>query len=48
MRNLGVRNTEKEITIEFIQQIVADYFKISVEELKSKTRKKDIANARQI
>ncbi|MCS6833341.1 MAG: DnaA/Hda family protein, partial [Flammeovirgaceae bacterium] len=43
-----VRNTEKEITIEFIQQIVADYFKISVEELKSKTRKKDIANARQI
>ncbi len=43
-----VRNTEKEITIEFIQQIVADYFKISVEELKSKTRKKDIATARQI
>ncbi len=43
-----VRNTEKEITIEFIQQIVADYFKISVEELKSKTRKKDIAMARQI
>ncbi|GAB4454739.1 MAG: chromosomal replication initiator protein DnaA [Bacteroidia bacterium] len=43
-----VRHTEKEITIEFIQQIVADYFDISVEELKSKTRKKDIANARQI
>ncbi|GAA4827488.1 chromosomal replication initiator protein DnaA [Algivirga pacifica] len=43
-----VRNTEKEITVEFIQQVVADYFKISVEELKSKTRKKDIANARQI
>jgi chromosomal replication initiator protein len=43
-----VRHTEKEITIEFIQQIVAEYFDISVEELKSKTRKKDIANARQI
>lgn len=43
-----VRNTEKEITIEFIQQIVADYFKVSIDELKSKTRKKDIAMARQI
>ncbi|MBT32508.1 MAG: chromosomal replication initiator protein DnaA [Thalassobius sp.] len=42
------RTTEKEITIEFIQQVVADYFKLSVEELKSKTRKKDIASARQI
>ncbi|MEM1135331.1 MAG: chromosomal replication initiator protein DnaA [Bacteroidota bacterium] len=42
------RTTEKEITIEFIQQVVADYFKLSVEELKSKTRKKDIATARQI
>ncbi|WP_281613901.1 chromosomal replication initiator protein DnaA [Flammeovirga sp. SubArs3] len=43
-----VRNTEKEITIEFIQQIVSEYFGISVDELKSKTRKKDIAQARQI
>lgn len=43
-----VRNTEKEITIDFIQQIVSEYFGISVEELKSKTRKKDIAQARQI
>lgn len=42
------RTTEKEITIEFIQQVVADYFKLSVDELKSKTRKKDIATARQI
>ncbi|PWJ44884.1 chromosomal replication initiator protein DnaA [Sediminitomix flava] len=43
-----VRSTEQEITIEFIQGIVADYFGISVDELLSKTRKKDIANARQI
>lgn len=43
-----VRNTEKEITIDFIQQIVSEYFSISVDELKSKTRKKDIAQARQI
>ncbi len=42
------RTTEKEITIEFIQQVVADYFKLSVDELVSKTRKKDIATARQI
>jgi len=43
-----VKNTDREITIEYIQEIVADYFGISVEELKSKTRKKDIATARQI
>nr|WP_044237924.1 chromosomal replication initiator protein DnaA [Flexithrix dorotheae] len=43
-----VKNTKKEITIDYIQQIVADYFNISVDELKSKTRKKDIATARQI
>ncbi|MEN7546809.1 chromosomal replication initiator protein DnaA [Rapidithrix thailandica] len=43
-----VRNTDKEITIDFIQQIVADYFGITIEQLVSKTRKKDIAMARQI
>lgn len=43
-----VRNTEQEITVDFIQKVVADYFNVSVDELKSKTRKKDIANARQI
>ncbi len=43
-----VRSTEKEITIELIQKIVSDYFKIPVEDLKSKTRKKDIAMARHI
>lgn len=43
-----IRHTDKEVTIDMIQQIVADYFKISVDELKSKTRKKEIATARQI
>ncbi len=43
-----VKNTDREVTIEYIQEIVGEYFGISVEELKSKTRKKDIATARQI
>lgn len=43
-----VKNTKKEITIEFIQELVADYFKISVQDIKGKTRKKEIAQARQI
>jgi chromosomal replication initiator protein len=43
-----VRSSDKTLTIDFIQQIVADYFKVPVEELKSKTRKKEIATARQI
>ena len=43
-----IRHTEKKVTVDFIQQIVAEYFKISVEDLKSKTRKKAIATARQI
>ncbi len=43
-----IKNTDREITIDFIQQTVSDYFKISIEDLKSKTRKKDIATARQV
>lgn len=43
-----IRHTEKKVTVDFIQQIVSEYFKISVEDLKSKTRKKAIATARQI
>lgn len=43
-----IKHTDKEVTVDMIQKIVADYFNISVEELKSKTRKKEIATARQI
>ena len=43
-----VQSTQKEVTTGTIQQIVAKYFKITVEDLKSKTRKKEIASARQI
>ncbi|MDW7692014.1 chromosomal replication initiator protein DnaA [Flammeovirgaceae bacterium SG7u.111] len=43
-----VTSSEKEITVEFIQQLISDYFKVSIDELKSKTRKKDIATARQV
>jgi chromosomal replication initiator protein len=43
-----VRNSEREITVELIMQLVCDYFKLTPQELRSKTRKKDIATARQI
>jgi len=39
---------EKQITIENIQKIVAEYFKIRVSDLNSKTRSRSIARPRQI
>ncbi|MBV7441402.1 chromosomal replication initiator protein DnaA [Weeksellaceae bacterium TAE3-ERU29] len=43
-----VRNQRKEITIEYIQNIVCDYFKIPLEKLQSKSRKGDIVQARHL
>jgi len=43
-----VKNTKREISIDFIQKIVCDYFNMPVELLKSKTRKREIVQARQI
>lgn len=43
-----VKNTAKEISIDYIQKIICDYFDLSVEQLKSKTRKREIVQARQI
>lgn len=37
-----------EVTIDYIQQAVCDYFNMSVESLQSKTRKREIVQARQI
>ncbi|MDO5608628.1 MAG: chromosomal replication initiator protein DnaA [Capnocytophaga sp.] len=44
----SVRNFKKEITIDHIQNIIADYFQLGVEELQSKTRKRHIVQARQL
>ncbi|HTO37715.1 MAG TPA: chromosomal replication initiator protein DnaA [Brumimicrobium sp.] len=43
-----VKNTAKEVSIEYIQKVVCDYFDIEMETLKSKTRKREIVQARQI
>lgn len=43
-----VKNTTHEISIDFIQKIVCDHFNISVERISSKTRKRDVVQARQL
>ena len=43
-----VKNTQREISIEYIQKVVCDYFKLSVDVIKSKTRKREVVQARQI
>jgi len=43
-----VKSTRREVSIDYIQKIVCDYFNISVDSLKSKTRKREIVQARQV
>lgn len=43
-----VKNTQREISIEYIQKVVCDYFKLNMEVMKSKTRKREVVQARQI
>lgn len=43
-----VKNNTREISIEYIQKLVCDYFTIPVDQVKSKTRKREIVQARQI
>ena len=43
-----VKNTAKELSIEYIQKIVCDHFGVPVEYLNAKTRKREVAQARQI
>lgn len=43
-----VKNTKREISIDYIQKVVCDYFDMPVDGLKSKTRKREIVQARQI
>ncbi|MBC7425420.1 MAG: chromosomal replication initiator protein DnaA [Bacteroidia bacterium] len=47
MKNF-VKNATREISIEYIQKLVCDYYNVSVENVKSKTRKREIVQARQI
>ena len=43
-----VKNTVREVSIDYIQKIVCDYFKLPIEMLKSQTRKREVVQARQI
>jgi chromosomal replication initiator protein len=43
-----VKNTAQEISIDYIQKIVCDYFSLPIELLNSKTRKREVVQARQI
>lgn len=43
-----VKNTAREVSIDYIQKVVCDYFNLPIELLKSKTRKREIVQARQI
>jgi len=43
-----VNQMSKEITVEFIQKLVADHFDVPVEKLKGQTRKRGIVIARQL
>jgi chromosomal replication initiator protein len=42
-----VKEIDADVGIDFIQKSVAEYFKVSVDEMKDKTRKKEIVIARQ-
>tara|TARA_B100000767_G_scaffold258895_1_gene268068 strand:- start:27 stop:1457 length:1431 start_codon:yes stop_codon:yes gene_type:complete len=43
-----VKNTVREVSIDYIQKIVCDYFDIPIETMKSKTRKREIVQCRQL
>jgi chromosomal replication initiator protein len=43
-----VKNTVHEISIDYIQKVVCDYFDLPLEVLKSKTRKREVVQARQL
>jgi len=43
-----VKNVKREISIDYIQKIVSDYFQLDIETLQSKTRKRHVVQARQL
>lgn len=43
-----VKNTAKEISIDYIQKVVCDYFGLPVDQIHAKTRKREVVQARQV
>ena len=46
--NKFVKNTKREVSIDYIQKVVSEYFQMDVLTLQSKTRKRHIVQARQL
>lgn len=46
--NKLVKNSKRELSIEYISKVVCDYFNMPVDTLQAKTRKREIVQARQI
>lgn len=47
MKNI-IKDIETEVGVDFIQKTVSEYYGIALDELKAKTRKKEIVTARQV
>ncbi len=43
-----IKNTKKEISIDYIEKVVCNYFNVAVDMIQSKTRKREIVQARQV
>ncbi|MBR1517690.1 MAG: chromosomal replication initiator protein DnaA [Bacteroidales bacterium] len=43
-----VKNSSRDITIDYIQKVVCDYFNLPVDSIQSRTRKREIVQARQL
>ena len=46
--NKFIINTSKDISIDYIQKVVCDYFGLSIDIIASKSRKRDVMQARQL
>ena len=46
--NKFVKNNRREVSIDYIQKVVSDYFQMDINTLQSKTRRRHIVQARQI
>ena len=46
--NKFVKNNRREVSIDYIQKVVSDYFQMDIQTLQSKTRKRHIVQARRI
>lgn len=43
-----IKNTKREISVDYIQKVVCNYYSVGIDMLQSKTRKREIVQARQV